>query len=70
MFNDASLSEDEAWAAMSHDIVEAKKARNETERQNLYVIPLALAHHLCIVSDYSHSQLRHQLAEVEIQKES
>ncbi|EKM59750.1 uncharacterized protein PHACADRAFT_88401 [Phanerochaete carnosa HHB-10118-sp] len=50
MFNDASLSEDEAWAAMSRDIVEAKKARNETERQNL--------------------QLRHQLAEVEIQKES
>ncbi|GJE84556.1 RhoGEF domain-containing protein [Phanerochaete sordida] len=35
MFNDASLPEDEAWAAMSRDMVEAKKSRNEAERQNL-----------------------------------
>lgn len=37
MFNDATLPEDEAWAAMSRDVVESKKARNEAERLNLYV---------------------------------
>ena len=38
MFNDASLPEDEAWAAMARDVVEAKKSRNEAERQNLCVL--------------------------------
>ena len=35
MFNDASLPEDEAWAALTRDVVESKKARNEVERTNL-----------------------------------
>lgn len=35
MFNDAVLPEDEAWAAMTRDLTEAKKARTEMERENL-----------------------------------
>ena len=67
MFSDVSLPEDEAWAAMSRDIIEAKKDRNDAERLSMYVIrPLCP----CIVSDRSRSQLRHQLAEVKAQKES
>ena len=37
MFNEASLPEDEAWTALTRDLTESKKARNEVERQNLYV---------------------------------
>lgn len=35
MFNDAVLPEDEAWAAMTRDLTETKKARTEMERENL-----------------------------------
>jgi protein ECT2 len=35
MFNDASLPENEAWAALTRDVTESKKARNEVERTNL-----------------------------------
>ena len=38
MFNDAALPEDEAWAAMTRDLTEAKMARTEMERKNLCVI--------------------------------
>lgn len=45
MFNDASLPEDEAWAALARDLTAAKKARNETERLNLYVLYVACQPH-------------------------
>lgn len=34
MFNEASLPEDEAWTALTRDLTESKKARNEAERLN------------------------------------
>lgn len=34
MFNDASLPDDEAWAAMGNDLRKAKEARNELSREN------------------------------------
>ena len=37
MFNDESLPEDDAWAALTRDMTESKKAKNEVERQNLCV---------------------------------
>ena len=44
MFNEASLPEDEAWTSLTRDLTESKKARNEAERQNLYVPPPRVSH--------------------------
>ena len=40
MFNDASLPEDEAWVALAREATESKKAKNEADRQILYVLLL------------------------------
>jgi hypothetical protein len=37
MYNDANLPDDEAWSALSHDLRQAKEAKNNLSRENSYV---------------------------------
>ena len=43
MYNDINLPDDEAWAALTKDLREAKAARNDLSKENSYVDMTLLA---------------------------